>query len=250
MGWLVVEDVFTVIVLILLPMLAQQQGQTLSWGALAQGLGAALGKFLLLVGLVVVLGTRLVPRLLAKAALSAEIFNLTVPVVALGTSWVAAEFFGVSLALGSFLAGVVAGQSAQQERVEATIRPLRDPFAALFFLSIGTLVDPEYVLRHPVQLLFALFVIVLVKPVTALVLVRLFRRPLHVALVVGIGLGQVGEFSFILIRLGHELKLLPVEIGHQLVAAAMISIMLNPFLFRHLPWIEKQLRRVPQWQNA
>ena len=162
----------------------------------------------------------------------------------------AAQFFGVSLALGSFLAGVVAGQSSQLERVERTIQPLRDPFAALFFLSIGTLVDPHYVFAHPVGVLFALAVIVLVKPLIAFVLVRLFRRPLHMALVVAIGLGQVGEFSFILIRQGHELKLLPADVGHQLVAAAMISIMLNPFLFRSLPRIERYLRKLPQWQNA
>jgi CPA2 family monovalent cation:H+ antiporter-2 len=216
----------------------------------AKEVGAGLGKFALLVILVAVLGIRLVPWLLGKAADSSEIFNLTVPVVALGTAWMAAQFFGVSLALGSFLAGVVAGQSPQLERVERTIQPLRDPFAALFFLSIGTLVDPHYVFAHPVGLLFALAVIVLVKPLTAFVLVRLFRRPLHTALVVAIGLGQVGEFSFILIRQGHELKLLPADVGHQLVAAAMISIMLNPFLFRSLPSIERYLRKLPQWQDA
>ena len=250
MGWLVVEDVFTVIVLIVLPMLAVQQGATGGWSEVAKEVGTGLGKFALLVTLVGVLGMRLVPWLLGKAADSAEIFNLTVLVVALGTAWMAAEFFGVSLALGSFLAGVVAGQSPQIERVERTIQPLRDPFAALFFLSIGTLVDPHYVITHPIRLLFALGVILLVKPLTALVLVRLFRRPLHTALVVAIGLAQVGEFSFILIRQGHELKLLPADAGHQLVAAAMISIMLNPFLFRSLPRIERCLRKLPQWQNA
>ena len=250
MGWLVVEDVFTVIVLIVLPMLAVPQGAAGGWAAMAKEVGAGLGKFALLVALVGVLGMRLVPWLLGKAADSAEIFNLTVLVVALGTAWMAAEFFGVSLALGSFLAGVVAGQSPQIERVERTIQPLRDPFAALFFLSIGTLVDPHYVITHPIRLLFALGVILLVKPLTALVLVRLFRRPLHTALVAAIGLAQVGEFSFILIRQGYELKLLPADAGHQLVAAAMISIMLNPFLFRSLPRIERYLRKLPRWQNA
>jgi CPA2 family monovalent cation:H+ antiporter-2 len=250
MGWLVVEDIFTVIVLIMLPMLAVQQDASGGWSTVAKEVGAGLGKFALLVLLVAVLGIRLVPWLLGKAADSSEIFNLTVPVVALGTAWMAAQFFGVSLALGSFLAGVVAGQSPQLERVERTIQPLRDPFAALFFLSIGTLVDPHYVFAHPVGLLFALAVIVLVKPLTAFVLVRLFRRPLHTALVVAIGLGQVGEFSFILIRQGHELKLLPADVGHHLVAAAMISIMLNPFLFRSLPSIERYLRKLPQWQDA
>ncbi len=250
MGWLVVEDVFTVIVLILLPMLAVPQGAGDGWLTVAKEVGSGLGKFALLVALVAVLGMRLVPWLLGKAASSVEIFNLTVPVVALGTAWLAAEFFGVSLALGSFLAGVVAGQSSLVERVERTIQPLRDPFAALFFLSIGTLVDPQYVISHPFSLLFALAVIMLVKPITALVLVRLFHRPLHTALVVAIGLGQVGEFSFILIRQGYDLKILPADVGHQLVAAAMISILLNPFLFRNLPHLERYLRKLPQWQNA
>jgi len=250
MGWLVVEDVFTVVVLIVLPMMAAQQSAGGDWTALASEVGAALGKFAILVGLIAILGMRLVPWLLGKAAGSTEIFNLAVPVVALGTAWMAAEFFGVSLALGSFLAGVVAGQSPEIERVEKTVQPLRDPFAALFFLSIGTLVNPQYVIGHPLSLLFALGIIIVIKPLTAFVLVRLFRRPLHTALVVAIGLGQVGEFSFILIRQGYELKILPADVGHQLVAAAMISIMLNPFLFWNLPRIERSLRKLPQFENA
>jgi len=250
MGWLVVEDVFTVIVLVLLPMLLVQPGPDSTFSNLAAQLGAALGKFAVLVGLVFVLGTRLVPWLLSGAARSAEIFHLAVPVVALGMAWVASEFFGVSLALGSFLGGVVAGQSPLRDRVEAAVLPLRDPFAALFFLSIGTLVDLEYVISYPGRLLFALFVILILKPITALVLVRLFHRPLHTALVVAIGLAQVGEFSFILIRSGNQLKLLDADVGHQFLAAAMISIMLNPFLFRLLPLIERQLRRLPGWRNA
>jgi monovalent cation:H+ antiporter-2, CPA2 family len=250
MGWLVVEDIFTVVVLIVLPLLAGPQDAGGGWQTVATEVGIGLGKFALLVVLVAVLGIRLVPWLLDKAAHSSEIFNLTVPVVALGTAWAAAQFFGVSLALGSFLAGIVAGQSRQFERVERTVQPLRDPFAALFFLSIGTLVDPHYVITHPVRLLFAVVVILLIKPLAAFALVRLFHRPLHTALVVAIGLAQVGEFSFILIRQGHELKILPDDAGHQLVAAAMISIMLNPLLFRNLHHIERYLRKLPQWRNA
>lgn len=247
-GWLVVEDVFTVIVLIVLPILAARQGLAGDWPSLARSLGAALGKLVLLMALVGILGLRLVPWLLGRVAGSREMFNLAVPAVALGIAWSGSEFFGVSLALGSFLAGVVAGQSQFLERVKETVLPFRDLFTALFFLSIGTLVNPHYVLTHPVRLLFALVVILLIKPLTALVLALVFRQSLHVALVVAIGLAQVGEFSFILIREARELKILPADSGHQLVAAAMISIMLNPFLFRCLPRLEERLGRL-RWLN-
>jgi CPA2 family monovalent cation:H+ antiporter-2 len=244
MGWLVVEDIFTVVVLILLPLLAApQSGSTGGWG-LAKELGLGLGKVAVLMLLIGVLGVRLVPWLLKSLAGSREMFNLAVPVVALGIAWVSAEFFSVSLALGSFLAGVVAGQSRLVERIEATLGPLRDPFTALFFLSIGTLLDPQYVIEHPLGLLFALAIILLLKPLIALVLLRVLHQPLHAALVVAIGLGQVGEFSFILIHQASGLKLLPADSGHQLVAAAIISITLNPFLFAHLPRIERRLRKL------
>jgi monovalent cation:H+ antiporter-2, CPA2 family len=251
MGWLVVEDIFTVIVLVILPMLATPPGDdgTASSGsglALAKELGLAVGKVAVLVALVGILGGRLVPWLLNRLASSREMFNLAVPVIALGIAWASAEFFNVSLALGSFLAGVVAGQSQVRERIEATLAPLRDPFAALFFLSIGTLLDPHYVIAHPFGLLFALGVILLVKPLVALVLMRVLRQPLAAALVVTIGLGQIGEFSFILIHQANLLNLLPADSGHLLVAAAIISITLNPFLFGSLPFIERKLS--PFWR--
>lgn len=250
MGWLVVEDVFTVIVLILLPMLAGQPGAPGDWPSLAKAAAMALGKLVLLMALVGILGVRLVPWLLGKAANSREMFNLAVPAVALGIAWLGSEFFGVSLALGSFLAGVVAGQSPLVERVEETVSPLRDLFTALFFLSIGTLVNPQYVVTHPVQLLFALAVVLLIKPLTALALVLGLRQPLHTALVVAVGLAQVGEFSFILIREADALKILPGDAGYQLVAAAMISIMVNPLLFRHLAGIEQRLGRLRWLKDA
>jgi CPA2 family monovalent cation:H+ antiporter-2 len=249
MGWLVVEDIFTVIVLIVLPMLAAPQGGTGGGFALAKEIGLGMGKVGLLILLVGVLGVRFVPRLLNMLASSREMFNLAVPVIALGIAWISAELFGVSLALGSFLAGVVAGQSRMVERIETTLGPLRDPFAALFFLSIGMLLDPHYVMAHPLGLLFALAVILLIKPLVALVLMRVLHQPLHTTLVVAIGLGQVGEFSFILIHQANLLNLLPSDSGHQLVAAAIISITLNPFLFANLPRIERQLRKLRWLKN-
>ena len=209
----------------------------------------SVGLFISMILLIAVLGVRLVPRLFGMLAESREMFNLAVPVIALGIAWISAELFSVSLALGSFLAGVVAGQSKLGERIEATLAPLRDPFAALFFLSIGTLLDPNYVMVHPLGLLFALVVILLVKPLVVLVLMRVMRQPLHTALVVAIGLGQVGEFSFILIGQAHVLNLLPNDSGHLLVAAAIISITVNPFLFKNLPHIERQLRKFRWLKN-
>jgi CPA2 family monovalent cation:H+ antiporter-2 len=203
----------------------------------------------MLVLLVGILGVRLVPRLLGALAAWAEMFNLAVPVIALGFAWVSAEFFNVSLALGSFLAGVVAGQSCLVERVEATIGPLRDLFSALFFLSIGTLFNPLYGVTHPIGLLFALIVVLALKPLVALVLMHILRQPLQSTLVVAIGLAQIGEFSFILIRQAAALKLLPDDSGHLVVAAAIASITLNPFLFAKLPFCERQLLKL-RWLNA
>jgi len=244
MGWLVVEDIFTVIVLIILPMLALSPGETGGIFALVKELGWAAVKLTVLVLAVGILGMRLVPRLLGALSSSAEMFNLGVPVIALGIAWGSTEFFDVSLALGSFLGGVVAGQSRLMERVETTIGPLRDMFAALFFLSIGMLLNPVFVITHPVGLLFALAVVLLIKPLVALLLMRALRQPLHTAVVVAIGLAQIGEFSFILIRQASDLKLLPDDSGHLVVAAAIVSISLNPFLFANLPFIERQLLKI------
>jgi monovalent cation:H+ antiporter-2, CPA2 family len=249
MGWLVVEDIFTVIVLIVLPMLAVDSTQTQDGWVLAREIGLAMGKVAVLAVLVGFFGVRYLPRLLSRLSHSSELFNLAVPVMALGIAWVAATVFDVSLALGSFLAGVIAGQAKVGDKVETTLAPLRDPFAALFFLSIGTLLDPGYVAAHPLGLLFALGVILLVKPMVALLLMWGLKQPLHTALVVAIGLGQVGEFSFILIHQANLLNLLPADSGHLLVAAAIISIAINPFLFKLLPKIEKGLGRL-KWFKA
>jgi CPA2 family monovalent cation:H+ antiporter-2 len=130
--------------------------------------------------------------------------------------------------------------------VETTIGPLRDLFAALFFLSIGMLLNPVFVFAHPVGLLFALAIVLLVKPLVVLLLMAILRQPLHTAVVVAVGLAQIGEFSFIVVRQASDLKLLPDDAGHLVIAAAIVSISLNPFLFANLPFIERQLRKL-QW---
>jgi CPA2 family monovalent cation:H+ antiporter-2 len=236
-------------VLIILPILALSPGESGGIFASAKELGWAGVKLTVLVLAVCVLGMWLVPRLLGALASSSEMFNLGVPVIALGIAWVSTEFFDVSLALGSFLGGVVAGQSQLVERVETTIGPLRDMFATLFFLSIGMLLNPVFVITHPVGLLFALAVVLLIKPLVALLLMRALCQPLHTAVVVAIGLAQIGEFSFILIRQADDLKLLPDDSGHLVVAAAIVSISLNPFLFANLAFIERQLRKLRLMNN-
>jgi CPA2 family monovalent cation:H+ antiporter-2 len=243
-GWTVVEDIFTVVVLVMLPVLAVPSGATTDVVTLLKELGIALGKAGLLFIVVGVLGVRLVPKFLGMLIGSREMFNLDVPVIALGIAWISSEFFHVSLALGSFLAGVVAGQSKLGEQIETTLAPLRDLFAALFFLSIGTLLDPAYLLAHPFGLGFALGVIVLIKPMVSFALVLGMKQPLHTALIVAVALAQVGEFSFVLIQQATGLKLLPINAGHQLVAASIISIILNPILFANMDRIENLLSKL------
>ena len=243
-GWTVVEDIFTVVVLVMLPVLAIPPGGTTDLATLLKELGIALGKAGLLFIVVGVLGVRLVPKFLGMLIGSREMFNLDVPVIALGIAWISSEFFHVSLALGSFLAGVVAGQSKLGEEIETTLAPMRDPFAALFFLSIGTLLDPAYLLAHPFGLGFALGVIVLIKPMVSFALVLGMKQPLHTALIVAVALAQVGEFSFVLIQQATGLKLLPINAGHQLVAASIISIILNPILFANMDRIENLLSKL------
>ncbi len=252
-GWLIVEDLFTVAALVVLPALAAGLGAPAGEGvpgtaaappaadAPAAGVGAvgtalaiALAKaaaFALLVGLV---GTRLVSRLLERMARtrSSELFTLTVFVVALGVAVLAAEVFHVSVALGAFFAGLVVGQSRFGPQAAADMAPVRDVFSALFFVSIGMLFNPGFVVREPLMVLGVLAIVLLVKPLVALVIVRVLRDTRRTAATVAVGLAQIGEFSFILASLGIALGLLPRDAMDALVVAAIASIAVNPVLFR------------------
>ena len=230
-GWLIVEDLFTVAALVVLPALA---GDATEPGALGGALALALVKVAAFVVIVMLVGTRVVGRLLERMAgsRSTELFTLTVFVVALGVAVLAAEIFHVSVALGAFFAGLVVGQSRFGPQAAADMAPFRDVFTALFFVSVGMLFNPSLVVEQPRLVLAALAIVLLLKPLVAVAIVRLLRSDWRTAATVGVGLAQIGEFSFILASLGLSLGLMPSEALDVLVVAAILSIALNPVLFR------------------
>ena len=245
-GWLVVEDVFTVLVLVLLPVLAD--AGTGASGSVVGAVALALGKIAVLVGVVLYVGGKAIPWILTHVARtrSRELFTLTVLVVALAIATLSATVFGVSMALGAFLAGMVVGQSKLSHQAAADALPLRDAFAVLFFVSVGMLFDAGFLLAHPGFVLGALAIVLVAKPLVAVVLVALLGYSSRTALTVAIGLAQIGEFSFILADAGHKLGIMPAT-GHSvLVAAALLSITLNPLLFRGLDPLDRWLRRHPK----
>jgi monovalent cation:H+ antiporter-2, CPA2 family len=242
-GWLVVEDLFTVVVLVLLPALSGDReagpvGLTLAFGLAALKIGA-------LVGLTFLLGGQILPWLLKRVAAtrSRELFTLAVLVIALGIAVGSATIFGVSMALGAFLAGMVVGRSEFGLRAASEAVPMRDAFGVLFFVSVGMLFDPGYLLEAPELVAATLAIIVLAKPLAALSIVLALRYPPKVALAVAVALAQIGEFSFILAALGKNLHLLPDAATNALVAAAIVSISLNPLLYRLVDPLESWAAR-------
>ncbi len=201
-GWLIVEDLLTVVVLVVIPALGQAPRAAVPGGGLAASLGIALAKLGALVALVFFAGSRVVPWSLSYVARlrSRELFTLTVLALAVAIATAAAVFFGASMALGAFLAGMVVGQSPVSQQAAADALPLRDAFAVLFFVSVGMLFEPAFLLREPMLLLAALGVVLVGKPLAALVVVAVLGYSTRTALVVAVGLAQVGEFSFILAR--------------------------------------------------
>lgn len=247
-GWLVVEDLAMVLVLVLLPPLATW----LAGGAAGEGpqLLASLGRTLLQVGLFVALmllvGRRLFPWLLwqVQKVGSRELFTLCVVAAAVSIAYGATQLFGVSFALGAFFAGMVLRESQFSHRAAEETLPLRDAFAVLFFVSVGMLFDPGVLLEQPLRVLGVVAIIVLGKSLAAALLVLALRYPLHTALTVSASLAQIGEFSFILIGLGASLGVIPAQAQSLVVAGALISIALNPLLFKGIqPAREWLLRR-------
>ncbi|MCU1718846.1 YbaL family putative K(+) efflux transporter [Pseudomonas sp. 5P_3.1_Bac2] len=249
-GWLVVEDLVTVLVLVLLPPLAGVLGSTTAVDTSGDPLWYTLGKTLLLVAVflavMLVAGRRILPWMLMHVAKtgSRELFTLSVVAAAIGIAYGAAYLFHVSFALGAFFAGMVMRESDLSHRAAEESLPLRDAFAVLFFVSVGMLFDPMVLINEPLHVLSVVAVIVIGKTLAAAVLVLAFRYPLNTALTVAASLAQIGEFSFILAGLGLTLGLLPQEGMSLVLAGALISIALNPAVFALVkPLKELALRR-------
>jgi K+:H+ antiporter len=243
-GWLVIEDLFTVIALVLLPALfGANTANTPLWMALAL---TAL-KVGALVGFTAAVGTRVIPRLLDYVAdtRSRELFTLTVLVIALGIAVGSSLIFSVSMALGAFLAGMIVGRSDYSLRAASEALPMRDAFAVLFFVSVGMLLDPGALIDSPALVIGALAIVLIGKPLVALLLVWAMRYPFKAALTVGIALAQIGEFSFILATIGRELGILTAEATNALVATSIVSIVLNPIAYRAIRPIEGWLGTFP-----
>ena len=236
-GWLIVEDLAMVLILVLLPPLAGILDPELSQAASTQSLWLTLGKTLLqvaaFIAIMLVAGHRVLPWLLWQISRtgSRELFTLGVVVAAIGIAFGAAQLFNVSFALGAFFAGMVMRESEFSHRAAEESLPLRDAFSVLFFVSVGMLFEPAILLEQPLQVLGVVAIIVFGKSIAALAIVLAFRYPLNTALVVSASLAQIGEFSFILAGLGLSLGLLPAEGMSLVLAGALISIALNPVLF-------------------
>ena len=267
-GWLIVEDLVTVLALVLLPALAPLLGAvplegstagasgashaTPIGGGLAATLGVTLLKVTAFIAIMLVAGRRVIPWLLGRVVGtgSRELFTLAVLAIALGIAVGAASLFGVSFALGAFFAGVIVSESDFSHEAATNALPLQDAFAVLFFVSVGMLFDPTILLRQPLQVLAVVLIVMIGKSLASLAIVLAFRYPLRTALVISASLAQIGEFSFILAALAVSLGLIPADAHGLIVAGALLSITLNPFVFRTVEPLEAWARRRPRLASA
>jgi monovalent cation:H+ antiporter-2, CPA2 family len=244
-GWLVVEDLAMVLVLVLLPPAAAvlTGSGTMDASGLWRDIGTTLVQVSLFVALMLVVGRRVFPWLLWQVQKlgSRELFTLCVVAAAVSIAYGATKLFGVSFALGAFFAGMVLRESQFSHRAAEETLPLRDAFAVLFFVSVGMLFDPQVLIDQPLRVLGVVAIIVFGKSIAAAVLVLLLRYPLNTALTVSASLAQIGEFSFILINLGAALGVVPAEAQSLVVAGALISIALNTVVFQAIDPLQRWL---------
>jgi CPA2 family monovalent cation:H+ antiporter-2 len=258
-GWLIVEDLVTVLILVLLPSFATMLGGSNGTGSATSSLWLAVGHTLLLVSafiaLMLVVGHRVLPWLLWQVARtgSRELFTLSVVAFAICIAYGAAALFNVSFALGAFFAGMVMRESEFSHRAAEESLPLRDAFAVLFFVSVGMLFDPTILINEPMHVLAVVAIIIVGKSMAAMLLVLMLRYPLNTALTVAASLGQIGEFSFILAGLGLSLGLMSSEGMSLVLAGALISIAFNPIAFAAVVpirnWILKYSAVARKYEN-
>ena len=233
-GWLVVEDLAMVLALVLLPALAVATADNgVPATRIAFTLLITLAKVSIFVAIMLIVGRRVIPWLMHHTARtgSRELFRLAVYAIALGVAYGAAHLFGVSFALGAFFAGMVLGETDLSQRAAEEAIPLRDAFAVLFFVSVGMLLNPMVFVDAPLAVLGTVAIIVVGKSAAAYLIVRAFGHSRSTAFTVSASLAQIGEFSFILIGLGIDLDMVPKEARDLVLAGAIVSIMVNPFVF-------------------
>lgn len=255
-GWLIVEDLVTVIALVALPALVVPLGGKAPEGAAEANIYATLGMTLLkvtvFVAAMLVIGKRVIPAVLGRVARSGsrELFTLGVAAIALGIAFGAAALFGVSPALGAFFAGVVIAESDLSHQAGAEILPLQETFSVLFFVAVGMMFDPRVMVNYPLHILGALGIVLVGKSLAACGIVLLFRYPMATALVISASLAQIGEFSFILISLGIYLEIVPNVALSIILAVAVLSIAVNPLIFASISKVTGAIEKNPRLQKA
>lgn len=237
-GWLIVEDLLTILALVVLPVLAgpDDQGLLVPIGiAIAKVSAMALGLWMI--------GPFVLRRMLTRLEKtnSSELFTLAIFVIALGVALIAVHWFHASPALGAFLGGLVVAQFDQGREAAKNLKPFADVFTAIFFVSIGMMFDPAFLLREPLMVVATLAGVIVVKPALAFVVAKIFGGSPSTTAVASVALAQIGEFSFMLAMLAVAFKLLPPEALSLLAATAILSIAANPLLFRLVPGLERRL---------
>lgn len=260
-GWLVVEDIATVLILVLLPPVAQIMGVTPGGGEAAEpmtasGIAYVIASTLLhvvaFVAIMMVVGRKFIPWVLWQIAKtgSRELFTLSILTASVGIAYGAAAVFDVSFALGAFFAGMVMRESKYAHRAATDSLPLQDAFSVLFFVGVGMMLDWRVILEEPWSILTMLAIIMIGKSLTAFCLVHFLRYPLHTSLNVGAALAQIGEFSFILAAQGIALGMTDQKMLSMVVASAILSIALNPLMFAMIPYVRRFSVRYFAWARA
>lgn len=252
-GWLIVEDIAMVVALVVVPTLSSAfggAGEVTQLGALLTTVAITLGKIALFVAFMLIIGKRLIPWALDQVSKtgSRELFTLAVLAIAFGVAFGSAELFGVSFALGAFFAGLILNESELGHKAAAETLPLRDAFAVLFFVAVGMLFNPNILISQPWALIGTFLIIVVGKSLAAWLLVLMFGYPQRVGLIISASLAQIGEFAFMLAELGVTVGLLPTEGRDLILAAAILSILVNPLWFKAVDWI--RLRSYPVDRSA
>lgn len=234
-GWLIVEDIITVIILVLVPVLAASlKGESPSFLTIASLIAFALVKFLVMVCLIFTLGLKIVSFIFSKVVntRSHELFTLTILAITFVIATGSSLLFGTSIALGAFIAGMVIGKTDLRKRVSLTTTPLKDTFCVIFFLAVGMLFNPYAIVDHWVLFIAGLVIILMIKPLAAFIIVLALNHPRKTALTIAVALAQIGEFSFILAEESTRFDLLPDAAYDVIVACSLVSIAINPLLFK------------------